>query len=99
MSINTKKGNNGRVYYMVIANNDKKYLEKVEQENDIGVLIDNGPEFEHHAQAQANKATRIMDLITSFSFLNEDTFEKYIRLLLDLFESMCTQYGAPIGTN
>ena len=85
---------------MVTANNYKKYLGKVEQEKDIGVLTDDDRDFEHRAQAQANKASRVMGQIRrSFSFLNKDTFVKLYKAFIRPFLEYALALWSPYREN
>ena len=50
MSNSARSPSNNRIYF-IMKDGDKKYLEKVEQEKDIVVVIDSHLSFENHIQS------------------------------------------------
>ena len=79
LTIGKSKVENDRRYSMKInesPNSSQSHnLEKVKEEKDLGIIIDDRLNFEKHINTKVNKANQIMGLIRrTFSFLNESIF-------------------------
>ena len=89
-----------RIYKYYIHFRQKWYfnnLENVEQEKDIGVIIDSNLEFDKHINAKINKANSMFSIIRrSFQFLNPQTFtplyKSLVRSHLDYASSVWNPY-------
>ena len=57
-------------------------LRQVNQEKDIGVIVDNQLKFENYMQEKIKKANNIMGLIRTFINLDEDIFLKLFKALV-----------------
>jgi hypothetical protein len=74
-----------------------QYLDKVTQEKDVGVIIDNNLEFEAHICEKVNKATRIFGIIRrAYRYLDEENFillyKALVRSQLDHASSVWSPY-------
>ena len=74
------------------------YLDKVEKEKDIGVIIDKNLEFEDHISEKVNKATRIFGIIRrAYQYLDEENFvllyKALVRSQLDYASSVWSPYS------
>ena len=70
-------GNNniGEIKYSMPLNNSMYPLDKIEKQNDLGVIIDTKLSFDDHINQAVNKATKMTKLIRrTFQFLDKDTF-------------------------
>ena len=56
--------------YFMLANNELNTLETVHIEKDLGVNVDE-LNFEEHIQIQTTKATKLLAMIRSFSYIDE----------------------------
>ena len=69
--------------YTLDKNGALHNLENVDQEKDIGVIIDSNLEFDKHINAKINKANSMFSIIRrSFQFLNPQTFTPLYKLLV-----------------
>ncbi len=68
--------------YKMTANGSPIELERISEEKDLGVLVDNTLSFEQHAEACITKANRILSVIRrSFSYMDKD-------MMLMLYKSL-----------
>ena len=82
MNISTASNPKERKYYMMVGN-EKKDLEIVSEEKDIGVVINRNLSFEQHAKHQAKKADSIMGVIRrNFIFMEEESFKQLYKALV-----------------
>ena len=70
------------IIYTLDKNGTIHNLENVEQEKDIGVIIDSNLEFDKHINAKINKANSMFSIIRSFQFLNHQTFTPLYKSLV-----------------
>ena len=85
------------IIYTLDKNRTIHNLENVEQEKDIGVIIDSNLEFDKHINAKINKANSMFSIIRrSFQFLNHQPFtplyKSLVRSHLDYASSVWNPY-------
>ncbi|KAI8510470.1 hypothetical protein Bbelb_113860 [Branchiostoma belcheri] len=69
------KNNPRHEYTMSKADGTLHRIECIEEEKDLGVLIDSKLSFSSHVQTQVNKANRVLGTIKhTFKYLDEDSF-------------------------
>ncbi len=57
-------------------------LERVDMEKDLGIMVDEQLTFKTHINEKINKASRVMGLIRSFVYLNQENFKRlYVALV------------------
>ena len=70
-----KQNDHTKVTYTLSKEETIHKLENVDQEKDIGVIIDSNLEFDKHINAKINKANSMFSIIRrSFQFLSQQNF-------------------------
>ena len=93
-----KQNEHTQVTYTLNKEKTIHNLENVDQEKDIGVIIDSNLEFDKHINAKINKANSMFSIIRrSFQFLSQQNFiplyKSLVRSHLDYASSVWNPYN------